>query len=244
MSEGTDHLVAMPDAITVGFGERMFMALFVLMFAIKYPYWRVADRNSKVYMGVGAFNLVRAAMFRAIGGFRRVALSVDDDVRLGQAIKYSGYQSRVVDGRRDVAVRWHVGVSGMVRGIEKNFFAGIDYRLPLAIAAAAMILLTTVAPSIGLIVGPWWTRAICAAGIVAPVILVSLISPTTGVGPLFGLTLPAGGLVMTYALSRSVILTLRRRGVSWRGRVYPLKDLKAHVRMRNHWLHEVWYSTR
>ena len=29
VNERADHLVAMPDAITLGFGERMFMALFV-----------------------------------------------------------------------------------------------------------------------------------------------------------------------------------------------------------------------
>jgi hypothetical protein len=49
---------------------------------------------------------------------------------------------------------------------------------------------------------------------------------------------------MAYALARSVVLTLLRRGVSWRGRLYPLDALKAHVRLRNHWLREVWYSTR
>lgn len=242
--QGIDHLVAMPDAIAVGLGERMFMALFALMFSVKFPNWRVDDRNSRAYTGVGAFNLVRAEAFRAIGGFRRVALSVDDDVRLGQALKYAGYRAKVVDGKSEVSVRWHVGLWGMVRGLEKNFFAGIDFRLPIAIAAAATILLTTLGPTLGLFVGPWWTRLICALGVASPILLLRFVSPTTGVRPWHGLTLPLGGLVMTYALARSVVLTLLRRGVSWRGRLYPLRDLKAHIRLRNHWLHEVWYSTR
>ncbi len=225
--QGIDHLVAMPDAITVGFGERMFMALFALMFSIKYPYWRVDHRDSRVYIGVGAFNLVRAEAFRAIGGLRRVALSVDDDVRLGQALKYAGYRAKVVDGTSDISVRWQVGLRGMIRGLEKNFFAGIDFRLPIALGAAATMLLTTLGPTVGLFVGPWWTRLICALGVVSPVALLRLISPTTGVRPWHGLTLPLGGLVMTYALARSVVLTLRRRGISWRGRIYPLRDLKA-----------------
>ena len=241
---GIDHLVALPDAITVDWAERMFMALFTLMFSIKFPYWKVDDRESRVYLGVGAFNLVRSEVFRAIGGLRRVALSVDDDVRLGQALKYAGYRAEVVNATGEVSVRWQVGVGGMVRGVEKNFFAGLDFRLPMAFAAAATILLTTIAPAVGLFVGPWWTRAICAAGVAAPAALLGFVCPTTGVRPWHGLTLPLGGLVMTYALARSVVLTLRRGGVSWRGRLYPLRDLKAHIRLRNHWLHEVWYSTR
>lgn len=242
--ERTDHLVVMPDAVTLGFGERMFMALFALMFALRYPYWRVDDRNSRVYLGVGAFNLVRAEAFRAIGGFRRVALSVDDDTRLGQALKYAGYATRVVNGTAEVSVRWQIGLGGMVRGLEKNFFAGVDFRLPAALAAGLVMLVVTIAPTVGLFVGPSWTRTVCALGVLAPALSLAFVSPSTGVGPLYGLTLPLGGLVMTYTLARSVVLTLRRRGVSWRGRVYPLRDLKAHIRLRNHWLREVWYSTR
>ncbi|HEY2156236.1 MAG TPA: glycosyltransferase [Isosphaeraceae bacterium] len=236
VDQEADHLVTLPDAITVGFGERMFMALFTLMFSIKFPYWRVADRASGVYVGVGAFNLVRAEAFRGIGGLRRVALSVDDDMRLGQALKYAGYTTKVVNGTSEIKVRWHVGVGGMVRGIEKNFFAGIDFRLPMALAAAATILLTTLGPLAGLFVGPWWTRLICGLGLLAPVALIRLVCPTTGVAAWYGLTLPLAGPVMTYALARSVVLTLRRRGVSWRGRTYPLAELRSHVRLRNHWL--------
>ncbi len=244
VGERADHLVALPDAVTVSFGERMFMALFTLMFSIKYPAWRVDDRNSRVYLGIGAFNLVRAEAFRAIGGLRRVALSIDDDARLGQALKYAGYTTKFVNATSEVSVRWHVGLGGMVRGLEKNFFAGIDFRLPIAVGAAAVMLLTTLGPVAGLFVGPWWTRAICALGVISPVLLIRFVCPSKNVTPLYGLTLPLGGLVMTYALIRSVVLTLRRRGVSWRGRTYPLDALKVHIRLRNHWLNEVWYSTR
>jgi cellulose synthase/poly-beta-1,6-N-acetylglucosamine synthase-like glycosyltransferase len=244
VDEGADHLVALPDAIAVGFGERMFLALFALMFSIKFPSWRVDDRNSRVYVGVGAFNLVRAEAFRGIGGLRRVALSIDDDMRLGQALKYAGYRTKAFSAASQVSVRWQVGIGGMVRGVEKNFFAGIDFRLPMAFAAAATILFTTLGPLAGLFIGPWWTRLICGLGLLAPVALIRFVSPSTAVAPWYGLTLPLAGPVMTYALARSVVLTLRRRGVSWRGRTYPLAELRSHVRLRNHWLNEVWHSTR
>jgi hypothetical protein len=239
-----NHLVAMPDIITSGFGERAFMALFVLLFSVRYPYWRVDDPGSRAYLGVGAFNLVRSEAFRSIGGLRRVALSVDDDVRLGQALKYAGYKTGVIAGTSAVSVRWQVGLGGMVRGVEKNFFAGIDFRLGTAVASLAAILVATLGPTAGLFVGPWWTRLVCGLGVLSPIALLAYITPSTGVDQRYGLTFPLGGLVMAYALARSVVLTLLRRGVSWRGRLYPLDALKAHIRLRNHWLREVWYSTR
>jgi glycosyltransferase involved in cell wall biosynthesis len=239
-----DHLAAAPDTIGETVGERIFLALFALLFAFKAPIGRVDDRRSRAYIGVGAFNLVRAQTFRDIGGLERVRLSVDDDMRLGQAIKFAGYRNKFVLGNRDVTVRWHVGMGGMVRGLEKNFFAAVDFRPGLAIFTALAILVLAAGPMVGIFVGPWWTRAICGLGIAASIALLGLVGSSSRVGPWYALTIPISGFVLAYALLRSMTLTLLRKGVSWRGRFYPLRELKAHVRLRNLWLHEVWYSTR
>jgi glycosyltransferase involved in cell wall biosynthesis len=239
-----DHLTAAPDTISETVGERIFMALFALLFAFKAPVGRIDDRRSRAYIGVGAFNLVRAQTFRDIGGFERVKLSIDEDMRLGQAIKFAGYRNRFVLGNRDVVVRWHVGMGGMVRGLEKNFFAGLDFRPGLAIFVALAIVVLAAGPMVGIFVGPWWTRAICGLGVAASIVLLRLVGSSAKVGPWYALTLPISGVVLAYALLRSMTLTLLRKGVSWRGRLYPLRELKAHVKLRNHWLHEIWYSTR
>ncbi len=96
-----DHLIVPPDIPTEGFGERLFLVMFQLVFTAHAPGWKVEDmRRRRRPIGVGAFNLVRAEAFRAIGGFRRIALSVDDDMQLGRALKWAGYQPRVWPGRR------------------------------------------------------------------------------------------------------------------------------------------------
>ena len=85
--------------------------------------------GTRSHLGVGAFNLVQSDAFRAIGGFEHLALSVDDDNRLAQALKAAGFQGRALLGSGAVSVRWHSGVNGLTRGLEKNLFALIDYRL-------------------------------------------------------------------------------------------------------------------
>src|SRR5579864_6542541 len=104
------------------------MAMFGLMFLLYSPVWAVENRALPAHLGIGAFNLVRASVFRAIGGLSRLALSVDDDMRLGQALKFAGYSTRVLLGHGAVSVRWQVGLGGMIRGLEKNFFAGLTSR--------------------------------------------------------------------------------------------------------------------
>lgn len=242
--EGLDHLVAGPDMLVETVGERLFFALFMLLFAFKAPIGRIDRPRSKAHIGVGAFNLVRASTFAAIGGLRRVALSIDDDMRLAQAIKFAGYRNAFAIGAGDVAVRWQVGLGGMVRGLEKNFFAGLDFRPGAALGASAVILLLSAGPTLGLFVGPAWTRGVCGLGVLATAALLGFTTRSSRVGPWYAATLPISGVIVVYALLRSMTLTLRRKGVEWRGRLYPLDELRLHVKLRNHWLNEVWHSTR
>src|SRR5206468_4082457 len=142
---------------------------------------KVTDFRSKAAAGVGAFNLVRAETFRAIGGFRRLALSVYEDMRLGQALKYAGYRGGLALGKEMVSVRWQVGHGGMIRGLEKNFFAGAEYRLLIVFFALLLLLIIGVAPHAGLFVGPWWTRAVSLLGIGSISLILALMSRPGGV---------------------------------------------------------------
>ena len=242
--EGIDHLFAAPDTINESEPERIFMSMFALMFAIHAPPWRVLDPSRRAAAGIGAFNLVRADAFRAVGGYRHISLSIDDDMRLGQALKFAGYRSRVVMGRNAVAVRWQVGLWGMVRGLEKNFFAGLDFRLAAVALGVPAILILGLGPHLGVFFGPWWSRATCAAGIGAIAISLARERRQGGIAWYHALFLPLGAAACALALIRSTWITLRQGGVRWRDHLYPLNELKEHVRRRNAWAREVWRSTR
>ncbi len=243
-AEGLDHVTVGPEIPTESAGERTFLALFGLLFAMYSPLGRLDDRRSKAHAGIGAFNLVRAESFRAIGGFRRVALSVDDDMRLAQALKFAGYRMRFLLGRGSVSVRWQVGLGGMIRGLEKNFFAGLGYRLDKAMLVGAGILVIGLMPYAGLFVGPGWARLTCGLGVAAIAATIGASSWHSRIGWYYAALIPFGAVAITTSLVRSVALTLIRGGVRWRGHLYPLRELKAHVRHRDAWAREVWRSTR
>ena len=46
-----------------------------------------------------------------------------------------------------VSIRWHAGAGNVIRGVTKNFYAALGYRLPLFLAALCGMLLTNVAVS-------------------------------------------------------------------------------------------------
>jgi len=243
-SADVDHLTLAPDVATESFGERVFLAMFCLAFLQARPPWRVIDPRYKAAIGVGAFNLVRADAFRAVGGFSHLALSVDDDMRLGQALKFAGYGCALATAKGDVTVRWQVGLGGMIRGLEKNFFAGVGFRL-WAVALGVLAILTVgVMPWVGLFMGPAWKRCVCGVGVASAALLVTGARGLNGLSWRHGLCLPLGALPFAYALVRSTWVTFRAGGVRWRGRLYPLGELRRHVRRRDAWFAELWRSTR
>lgn len=244
VAQGADHLTALPSMPTESVGERVFMSMFGLLFLLYSPIWRVEDPHSGAHIGIGAFNLIRAEALRAIGGLSRLALSVDDDMRIGQALKVAGYSTRVLSGFGALSVRWHVGLVGMIRGVEKNFFAGLDFSLAKVLGALVVVLWLGAGPHVGLFFGPWWARVICGLGIASVAVLLHWTARPTGVSWYYALTLPAGAILCNLALARSVWLTLRQQGVRWRGHHYHLHELRSHVAQRNAWTREVWKSTR
>ena len=244
VEKGLDHLTATPDVPTEAFVERVFMTMFTLSFVLFAPPWDVANRRKKAAIGIGAFNLIRAEVFKSVGGFRNIRLSVDDDMKLGQIIKFAGYRNGFVSGKGDVTVRWHVGAMNMIRGLEKNFFAAIDYRLWMIPVSVGGLMTVGLLPYLALITGPGWVRLICAAGIASPCGIMATMDRQSRLAWYHALFIPLGACLMLAALLRSTYFTLKRGGVTWRHQHYPLAMLKTHVRIRNRWMKELWLSTR
>jgi hypothetical protein len=172
----SDHVVALPRVVVKGFWERLFVTYFMVIFNTRYRPWKVADPNSSAYMGVGAFNLVRAQPYRALGGHAALPLEVADDMKLGKRMKAHGARSTVVDASDGISVRWVVGLPGIVEGLTKNTFAGLEFRLGSVAMTLLALPLVHIYPAFGLFAGGAVTVLCgltlacmaCAAAIMAP----------------------------------------------------------------------------
>ena len=242
--EGVDHVAVAPVVETKSAGERLFLAAFQMGIIMYVPGWQVEEPGRRAAVGVGAFNLVKRESLLAIGGFERLSLSVDEDLQLGRTLKWSGRAARLLMGEGMVSVRWHEGVWGLIRGLEKNLFAVAGFRVSRVVVFVLGAYLTGVAPFVGLWVGPLWTRAVCAVGYFVSVFMVDQVGRQCGVRWYHALFLPVSAALNVFALLRSMWLTLARGGVVWRGHLYPLAQLRSHVKARRAWLRALWSSTR
>lgn len=220
-----DHLVLFPRALALGFWESLLMTQFVILFGMLTRYSLVRFRWAKrAYVGVGAFNLMRREAYERIGTHERLRLEVADDLMLGKLVKVAGLRQDALDGSPLVSVQWQKGVTGIIRGLEKNAFAGVRYSAVLATLAILAQIFSATGPFVLAITGPARLPfAILSALLILTFVGVAVRSRYHAASVIF---LPLGGLLFAWILARSTFVTLRDGGVTWRDTFYPLSELR------------------
>ena len=223
--ERADHFTLLVRLDLRGFWEPVALGYLGACFALMRP-WSTKEPKSKAYMGVGAFQMVRRSTYEAIGTHRRLAMEVVDDMKLGKLVKTGGFRSIVAPSENLVHVRWQEGFGNIVKGLTKNMFAGMEFNAVFAIIVACNTFLVSVLPVLGVIFAHGAARIAAAAAVVAAMIFEAMLMPRAKASRWFGVTHALGALVIVYIVLRSMVVTLGRGGVVWRGTFYPLEELR------------------
>ena len=225
--ERLDHLAIAPDPRMPGTLLSMFGGAFTLFFGFYAKPWKARDPKSKRHIGIGAFNLVRAEAYRAVGGHTRIAMRPDDDMKLGKVIKLGGYRQDIVLGADFVSVEWYSSIGELVRGLEKNTFAGLEYNLAMLVASSVAQWLVFVWPYVALLVtqGPTWWLNLATVVALAALYVDNTRHHQQRWWHFVGF--PVAVLLFQYIIWRATVKTLWNNGIDWRGTHYSLDELRA-----------------
>lgn len=215
-----DHLLA-----------SLLLNFYALLFTL-HPLWKVRTSPS-VYVGMGAFNMVLAASYRQAGGHARLRLEIVDDIMLGKLMKQQGFRQDVLLGMKAVSVEWYRNAGELMRGLEKNSFAMCEYSVARLVLSTVAVILVRYWPIVGLFVtsgATWWLNL---GSIVVSLLFHLDINRMAQWDKRSFWWWPFSPAIMMFIICRGVALTIRRRGVNWRGTLYALEDLKrARAAMR------------
>jgi len=225
IAQQTDHMVLLATLITEGRGEAIIAATAQAMSHWSLRLWKVSDPNARDFFGMGCSTFVRTQTFQQLGGFDALRMEVVEDLSLGASVKNAGYRSGVVVGAGMVSIRWIHGLFGLVDNCEKNGFAIFRYSVALTLLACLGFAGNAFLPLAAMATGGWGLASALltyfAIGMVlhadrrmhkVPPLAICFFAPATA--------------LIGYAFLRSMVLTLRRDGVNWRGTHYPLRELR------------------
>lgn len=225
--DGLDHLAVAPRIHAGSAPATMTVAVFLALFSTIIRPWKARDPHSAFAIGIGAFNLVRTAAYQAIGGHRSVALRPDDDVRLGRALKEAGFRQAAAIGTRMAEVEWYPTLRAMAKGLRKNAFAVVEYRLSLVAAGTLVPVAFIFWPVIALAVTTglvWWLNA----GVVAVGATTIFATARTHRMPAWtALAYPLASVFLLWIVWAAALRALFRGAIEWRGTEYDLDTLRG-----------------
>jgi glycosyltransferase involved in cell wall biosynthesis len=222
-----DHLAITPQLQMPGTLLCMFGGAFALFFGLYAKPWKARDPKSPRHIGIGAFNLVRAEAYRAIGGHRAIAMRPDDDMKLGKLLKKHGFHQDLVLSGGLITVEWYGSLGELVRGLEKNAFAGVEYSLAVVVASSIAQLVVFVWPLVALILthgATWWLNVAIVSSLA---VLYMDNAHCHGAKRWHCVGFPVTAILFQYIIWRATLKTLVNNGIDWRGTHYSLPELKA-----------------
>ena len=222
-----DHLTAAPNLYAKKFWLKTFVAFFLFGFSYYKRPWMANNPKSKIGTGIGAFNLVRKSAYEAFGTHEKIKMRPDDDLQLGMKMKKAGFRQRIVSALQLIEVEWYGSLKEAFVGLEKNTFAGLNYRISMVFLAIVGVFVTNVLPFIA-IFSANKTIALLSLGniIISGIHYYFIIKRMTVFSPALFLVLPITALLFIYSIIRASLLTFKRGGIIWRGTTYRLSELR------------------
>ena len=230
--ERLGHAVALPHFVAPGLLERSFVSLFGLFFLVHLEANALGRAGSAAHVGVGAFNLVRRSALERSPGLSWLKMEVVDDIALGQMLKRSGARASVARGDGAVSLDFYRSAGELIRGIEKNGFATLGSFNYAQLAAMVLGFLVIECAPLGA-VAAFGHPLVQVSGLAILALALGLCAWTAR---LYGrrmapaLLYPVGLALLMAGEVRSGWLAARQGGVTWRGTLYPLDQLRAGMR--------------
>ena len=225
-----DYLCVVPE---VQARQRLLKALYTVSlsgFFLATRIWEVKKQNS--FVGVGACGLVRRSLLSQSPGLPWLKMEVVDDLALAQLAWQAGGKLDVYWGRECLGVEWYPSMGDLIRGLEKNLFAGSQYQYWRALLGIIGILFVAVAPWLSFFSGNW-LLSLTAVGAFSGYWLAWISGDKAqGVGWLERLISPLLLFVIAWALARSTFITWRQGGIQWRETFYSIADLRRGQRLK------------
>ena len=225
-----DYLCVIPE---VQARQRLLKALYTVSlsaFFLATRIWEVKNQNS--FVGVGACGLVRRSLLSQSPGLPWLKMEVVDDLALAQLAWQVEGKLDVYWGRECLGVEWYPSMGDLIRGLEKNLFAGAQYQYWRALLGIIGILFIAVAPWLSIFSGNW-LLSLTAVGAFSGYWLAWISGDKAQrVRWLERLISPLLLFVIAWALARSTYITWRQGGIKWRETFYSIAALRRGQRLK------------
>ena len=234
LCENADHLTIMPVPESPSFWEKVTLRSFGILFLQGTRATEAEKPESKSYVGIGAFNLVKKEAFDKTKGFEWLKMEVGDDLGIGLLMKNAGFKTVFTISQNKLKLIWYGSLGSMFRGLEKNLFGTMSqYNILKAIIQIVFLTLYCLAPFLAVFIFKnLFIRSLGLSAIILHIFTAIIAAYKLDDDIVPSLLAPVGTLFFPLMLIRSAYFCMKRNGICWRGTTYSIKELKNGQRVK------------
>ncbi|CAN5452610.1 hydroxychlorobactene glucosyltransferase CruC [soil metagenome] len=226
-----DLFAIMPYVHCVGFWENAILPILMHFGILILNPANLNNPRKREAVGIGAFTMIRRAMYEKWGGHDAIRGEIIDDMAMGVMTKRAGGRMAFVRAGRAVELRMYTDFDSISKGFEKNMHASIGAPFPIACLAAFGISLQHCTPAVvmlaALVLPVHHAVSLFVAALLVHIatglVLYSRTSHFLGAKPLVLIVAyPIGAIAASTIMIRSAWHARFLKQVRWRGRTLPL----------------------
>ena len=234
--EGVDLFSLVPEFEFTSAWEKIVLPAFSFLLSTLFPLRAVNNLKSRKALAAGAFILMRAEIFRALGGYERIRRAVTEDLRTAQLFKHSGHRIFLAPTRGLLRTRMYASGGELFEGLSRSAFEGTGFSISKILGGVSIGMVMAILPwGAALILGlrsavghrpplPEPVLALALATCVLSAVIYLPVLIFLRLPPLYVFTLPLGALFYAAVSIASAWKSLAGRGVSWKERYYRAPD--------------------
>ena len=229
-----DALSVIPKMLTFDFWTRITLPMISTFLHTRFSALNVNNPAKKTGYFFGSFFILKKETYQQVGMHEGVKQQVIEDGALGGKVKDAGYKMRMVRGEHLIDAVWARDKTTLWYGLKRlmvplylqsgkiaiGIFFAVTFLLfvPFPIFAASVLLPVETASA----------RMLCIAASAASILIYAGAVIETrvglGLGLVYAVFAPLGGLVVVLGFLNGLIHAKGASSVTWRGRVYSMRD--------------------
>lgn len=236
LRQGKGLISGFPHQQTGSWLERLVVPLMNFTIACHLPIGLVrGSADAKFVAAHGAFLLIHAESYAAIGGHHSFKSKLLDDMEMARAVKRAGLPMTLADVSGQVSMRMYTDAAGVWNGYKKNIFAGTGRQTGLLAALGILYALIYLLPP-AMFIAALLAYAVFSAGTLASTLATCLLPAAIGwllaviikgvidhrgrLPVWFAFLLPAGIVMLIGIAAASWRAAASGEGYLWKGRRY------------------------
>ncbi|HEY4491505.1 MAG TPA: glycosyltransferase, partial [Acidobacteriota bacterium] len=223
--EKLDFLSVIPHLECETFWEKVILPSWAAILVMLRPFHKSNDPRSNVSLASGGFILVKALVFRYLGGYDSIHTALAEDLQLAKLFKSSGYRIKtVLTKSRWVRTRMYRSLREIWDGLSRHAFELIHYNAVHIIAGVLLAYMLIVAPFAASILTPlfqqWRLLFLSLLPVLAMTGMQSVINHRWGIPLRYFFSFPLATAVYGMIMIHSMLSYYFWGGNLWKGRRY------------------------